>query len=112
MINRIRIVGKIAVVTATVEFNPLRQLRQLGKELESLGFEGSVLFDLLSVNGLSTNRFVSVEFDGHIFDRKSFSVESGVDPFLRNEQNSLIKENPGFLKDSVLSPAELNEFLH
>ncbi|WP_331353042.1 type II toxin-antitoxin system RnlB family antitoxin [Cellvibrio sp. UBA7671] len=112
MINRIRIVGNIAVVTANAEMNPLRHLSQLSKELESLRFKGSVLLDLLSVNGLTDNRFVSVEFDGHTFDRKSFSVESVVDPLLREEQNFLMKQDPSFLKDSVLTPAELSDFLH
>ncbi len=112
MIDKIRIVGKIAVITATAEFNPLRHMSQLSKELESLRFEGHVLLDLLSVNGLAENRFVSVEFDGHAFDRRSLSVESAIDPLLREEQNSLIKQNPSFLQDSVLTPSELNDFLH
>jgi hypothetical protein len=112
MISRIRIVGNIAVITATAEFNPLRHFRQLGKELEALGFNGHVLLDLLSVNGLADNRFVSVEFDGQSFDRKSLCVESVIDQALREEQNFLIKQNPNFLKDSVLTPSELNDFLH
>lgn len=112
MINKIRIIGKIAVVTASAEFHPLRQLSQLANELKAVGFKGHVLFDLLSVNGLSSNRFVSVEFNGNAFDRSSLSVESSIDPSLQEEQNTLIKKNPNFLKDSVLSQFEINEFLH
>lgn len=112
MINKIRIVGKIAVITATAEFNPLRHFHQLSKELEALKFNGHVLFDLLSVNGLTYNRFVSAEFDGRSFDRKSLSVESVVDPTLQKEQNYLIKQSPNFLNDSVLTPSEINDILH
>ena len=62
MIKKIRIVGEIAVVTATPQFHPLRQLDQVSAELDKLNFEGSVLFDLLAVNGLADNRFVSIKF--------------------------------------------------
>ena len=71
----IRIVGKVAVITATDNFHPLRNLSTLSEQLESSRFKGSVLFDLLSVNGLSENRFASMEFKDGSFDRKSFCIE-------------------------------------
>ena len=78
MIKKVRIVGKVAVVTATADFHPLRQLKQLTTELHSLGFEGVVLFDLLAVNGLTPNRFASMKYSKYGFDRASFEVESDV----------------------------------
>ena len=112
MIDRIRIVGGVAVVTATGTFHPLRQLKGLAKELEALSFEGHVLFDLLAVNGLSENRFLSMKFDGTTFDRSSFSIESKIDQKIRSEQDSLAKHDDDFLLGSVLSTAEIEKFVH
>lgn len=112
MIKIVRIVGEIAVVTATADFHPLRQLKQLTKELRSLGFEGMVLFDLLAVNGLTPNRFVSMKFDENGFERASFAVESEVNSSIKSEQDSLTKSDHTFLLGSVLSSSELEKFTH
>lgn len=108
----IRVVGKIAVITAIPEFHPLRNLSKLEIELDKVNFEGSVLFDLFSVNGLSNNRFASLEFKDGKFDRDSFSVETSVPCSLLDEQDLLIKNSPEILKGSILSSEELNNFLH
>jgi hypothetical protein len=112
MIKKIRIVGEIAVVTATADFHPLRQLKQLAKELGSLGFEGGVLFDLLAVNGLAPNRFASMKFTGSGFERASFAVESDVNSSIKSEQDSLAKSDQTFLLGSVLSSSEREKFIH
>jgi len=112
MIKTVRIVGDVAVVTATAEFHPLRQLKQLTTELRNLGFEGMVLFDLLVVNGLAPNRFASMRFDQNRFNRKSFSVESEVSATIKSEQDSLAKSDQTFLLGSVLSSSELQKFTH
>ena len=112
MIKRIRIVGEVAVVTATADFHPLRQLKQLAKELGSLGFEGEVLFDLLAVNGLTPNRFASMKFGSHGFERTSFAVESEVSSSIQSEQDLLAKSDKTFLLGSVLSSSELEKFIH
>lgn len=112
MINRIRIIGEIAVVTATADFHPLRQLKQLAKELGSLGFEGGVLFDLLAVNGLTPNRFASMRFGKNGFERTSFAIESDVNSSIKNEQDLLVKSDETFLLGSVLSSCELRQFMH
>lgn len=112
MIKKIRIVGEIAVVTATADFHPLRQLKQLTNELASLGFEGVVLFDLLAVNGLEQNRFISMRFSRNDFERSSFAVESEVDSSIKSEQDVLVKNDPLFLLGSVLSSSEIEKFVH
>ncbi len=112
MIKTVRIVGDIAVVTATPDFHPLRQLKQLTKELGSLGFEGLVLFDLLAVNGLAPNRFASMKFGKNGFERASFAVESEVSSNIKNEQDSIAKSDQTFLLGSVLSSSELQKFTH
>jgi hypothetical protein len=112
MIQKIRIIGEIAVVTATAEFHPLRQLGQLTAELESLCFEGAVLFDLLAVNGLEENRFASMKFNKSKFDRSSFALESDVNPSIKNEQDTIAKQDQNFLLGSVLSSSEIEKFTH
>jgi len=112
VIKIVRIVGEVAVVTATADFHPLRQLKHLTKELNSLGFEGVVLFDLLVVNGLAPNRFASMKFDKGGFERASFAVESDVTSNIKNEQDSLARSEQAFLLGSVLSSSELEKFTH
>ena len=112
MIKRIRIVGEIAVVTATADFHPLRQLKLLTKELVSLRFEGGVLFDLLAVNGLAPNRFASMKFGTNGFERASFAIESDVRSSIKSEQDFLAKSDQTFLLGSVLSSSELEKFVH
>ena len=112
MIKKIRVIGRIAVVTATAEFHPLRQLKQITAELDQLRFEGEVLFDLLAVNGLAENRFASMKFVEHKFDRSTFKVESNVTPTIRDEQDSIAKQDQTFLLGSVLSFSEIEKFTH
>jgi len=112
MIKKIRIVGEVAVVTATADFHPLRQLKQLADELGSLSFEGVVLFDLLAVNGLAENRFISMKFGRNKFERSTFAIESEVSSKIQTEQDALAKNDDSFLLGSVLSVSELERFLH
>ena len=112
MIKKIRIIGAIAVVTATPDFHPLRELKQLTSELDNLQFEGSVLFDLLVVNGLAENRFASMKFTKRKFNRSTFALESEVNPSIRDEQDTLAKQDHTFLLGSVLSSEEVQKFTH
>lgn len=112
MIKKIRVIGRIAVVTATAEFHPLRQLTQIAAELDQLRFCGEVLFDLLAVNGLSENRFASMKFVEHKFHRSTFAVESNISQSIIDEQDSIAKQDQTFLLGSVLSSGELEKFMH
>jgi hypothetical protein len=103
-------VGGIAVVTATADFHPLRQLKQLTSELEHLHFEGMVLFDLLAVNGLAENRFASMKFTGQNFDKSTFAVESEINQNIKSEQDTIAKQDHTFLLGSVLSSSEIEKF--
>ena len=112
MIQKIRIIGEVAVVTATADFHPLRELTSLASELENLNFEGAVLFDLLAVNGLAENRFASIRFHKSKFDRSSFAVESDVNSSIKNQQDTLAQKDQNFLLGSVLSSREIKKFTH
>lgn len=112
MIQKIRVVGGVAVVTATSTFHPLRMINNLASDLKLIGFEGTVLFDLLAVNGLAENRFASMKFTGQEFDKSTFAVETSVNPNIREEQDSLAKRDETFLLGSVLSASEVDSFSH
>jgi hypothetical protein len=111
MIDTIRIIGEIAMVTATADFHPLREIKLLTSKLASLSFEGTVLFDLLSVNGLAPNRFASMRFGKNGFDRSSFAVEGHVSSAIQEEQDLMARSNQAFLLGSVLSSSELKSFM-
>lgn len=111
MIDTVRIIGEVAVVTATADFHPLREIRSLTSTLRSLGFQGIVLFDLLSVNGLSPNRFASMRFENNGFDRSSFSVEANVSTDIQERQDLMARSDQEFLHGSVLSSRELKRFM-
>lgn len=102
----------MAVVTASADFHPLRQINQLTKELSDLHFEGIVLFDLLAVNGLTPNRFASMKFHRDQFERASFEIETEVSSSIQSEQDLLVKSDLTFLHGSVLSSSELAKFKH
>lgn len=112
MIQKIRIVGEMAIVTATADFHPLRKLKQLKTELDKLNFGGVVLFDLLAVNGLAENRFASMKFINGEFARSSFSLESNVNRSIKDEQDTFAKQDQTFLLGSVLSTSEIEKFTH
>ncbi|MER2514272.1 MAG: type II toxin-antitoxin system RnlB family antitoxin [Nitrosomonas ureae] len=111
MTPRIRVIGEVALVTANAEFNPLHQLKILTQELETFGFQGHVLFDLLAVNGQAGNRFVKIVFNGHKFDKNSLAIETNVSQSIKDEQNLSFRNDMAFLKASVLSSQEIDDFL-
>lgn len=111
--NKIRFITEplVAVVTAYGDYNPLQNLKSIGDELQVAGFKGVVVFDLLSCNGLSSNRFVKLFYDGSKFDRSTFCVVNNVDKNLLNQQDEFFRAHPQLLISSVLSRTEVDHFL-
>lgn len=100
----------IIVITALNDYNPLQKLNDIAAELSAINFNGKVIFDLLYTNGNSNNRFVGLSFDGHKFDRTSFSVIYDIDDIINQEQNDLFCKHPSLLKESVLSSSDISLF--
>ena len=98
--------GRFVVITATADFSPMKQLKQLSSKLHDMGFSGSVVFDLLYTNGLAYNRFVEINFDGTAFDRNSLNIIEHIDYNLKNEQDDFFRSAPDILAGTVLSEAE------
>lgn len=110
--NKLRVVepARVAVVTASGDYNPIQNLTKIGFELNKIKFKGSVVFDLLSFNGLSNNRFVQITFNDEGFDRASFCVLNNCDKLIVDEQDLFFKSHPNLLSSSVLSELELSHF--
>lgn len=102
--------SKMAVVTAHDDYNPMQHLKKIGSELNSLKFKGIVLFDLLSTNGLTDNRFVKIIFNGIEFDRASFCVVEKIDESIKEEQDKIFRSQPRLLHSTVLSNYEVGNF--
>lgn len=100
----------VAVVTASPDFNPLNKLVALGNCLKELRYSGDVVFDLLVTNGLSSNRFVTIRFNGSAFDRSSFQVTDQVDCYIKTVQDIYFHAHPDLLASSVLSTEEIKHF--
>lgn len=108
--NLIRIVNNIAVVTATADYDPLHKLSNLEVELKKYKFEGTVLFDLLCINGLCDNRFIELLFNGREFNRTSYKVKISIDTKLKSHQDNYFYSHPHILNSSVLSSKEVKYF--
>jgi hypothetical protein len=51
-------------------------------------------------------------FTGHKFDKSSFVVETEINPTIKNEQDTIAKQDHTFLLGSVLSSSEIEKFTH
>ncbi|EKO3562710.1 TPA: type II toxin-antitoxin system RnlB family antitoxin [Vibrio fluvialis] len=86
----------------------MHELDKIARDLSTFDFKGTVVFDLLCVNGLSRNRFVSIEFDNEFLrsTKKPFKSES-----LEDAQKDFYSNNMDFLRASVLMPDSIPTFL-
>ncbi|EOX4467705.1 type II toxin-antitoxin system RnlB family antitoxin [Vibrio alginolyticus] len=105
----LRTLGNKLVVSSVCYESPLHNLPELAKTIKSINFHGEVVFDLLCVNGLSRNRFVSMLFDSS-FDRSSKRPLSSNE--LEVAQSKFYKSHPDFLYSSVLPKEQISCFLN
>lgn len=92
--------------TATVySTNYLRldeYLEELTIQLKEKTFKGNVMFDLLLSNGMSTNRFVELVFDGQEFDKKSFKIIKANTEIINNSFD-FYNEHTNLLDNGILT---------
>lgn len=98
--------SKILVVSSINYISPIRELALLTQELKIKHYSGEVVFDLLCVNGNNPNRFISIQFDGDLFDRSSTSPISKPETELVKSQTSFYKKHSKFIANSVLPQDE------
>lgn len=99
----LRSMGDKFVVSSTSFASPLQELLEIAAELKIKQYSGEVLFDLLCVNGISDNRFVTILFDGVRFDRRTVKrFEKSALSFVKS-QDDFYKLHPAYIANSVLS---------
>lgn len=99
------------IVTAMSDFVLGAYLRQADAALQIERFTGLVIFDLLVCNGMSSNRFIAVDFVDGMFDDKSCRVYQPDDEFITH-QHQYFLAHPDLITSSVLSSVEQANFLN
>jgi len=99
------------ICTATPGINPVHEFNTIGQDLKAVGFNGTIIFDLLCCNGLSTNRFIRAHISDGVIDRSSLEVASNLADDLLNHQNEYMRAHPSFVRHSVLSSVQVKQFL-
>lgn len=86
------------------------QVKEIEKSLVLVGFEGVVIFDLLLSNGYSSNRFIVYYCDG--FTLKDPTTYETIDSKFMKISSYFFRQNPDFVKASVLSETQKKELLN
>ena len=94
------------VVFATSYENPINQLDDIENELRNKKYSGEVLFDLLLCNGMSSNRYLVMNFDGEYFDVFSSKVIKNLSKVTERYLYNYFKDKPLQIKNSVLPKAQ------
>lgn len=95
------------LVLATSFEDPLDNIAFIELDLKSLGIRGNVLFDMLGQVGNSSERFISILFNGQNFDNKTFSfVAIPKNDMLRKNTLEFFLENLDCLDASILTATD------
>lgn len=84
--------------------SPTCWLDSINDELAALNIRGSVIFDLLLVNGNGNRRYAKAKFDGHTLDIAKMQTVV-VDPEVSAASYDYFHNNPHLLDNSILSKA-------
>ena len=75
----------------------------LETELKDQKARGRILLDLLLSNGLRSERFISLFFDGQCLDLNSYKVENCIDSKIEDYCSKYYRSQPHLLENSVLT---------
>lgn len=104
--------NNIAIFTATrFDYDVAPGLRTAMDPLIVDNFVGRAVFDLVVCNGLNSNRFISVDFDGEKFTENTCGIYNP-DPEFLASANQVLVDHPDWITNSVLSQAEQANFLN
>jgi hypothetical protein len=94
------------VVFATSYENPVGELDEIEYDLATKKYSGIVLFDLLLCNGMNSNRYIEMVFDGEHFDIFTSRVLKKPSEMIEEFINQYLKNKPLLLQNSVLPNAQ------
>ncbi len=94
-------------IVCSVDYSrPDEYLQEVERDLAKREYSGAVLFDLMLCNGLGSNRFVSMPFDGNDFDGRGVTTLPTVDNKVMKRQMEFYRNHPALLSQSVLTRAQ------
>mgnify|MGYP001034930265 CR=1 FL=1 len=94
------------IVIAISYVNPMDEIDYIANDLKEKGCCGKIIFDLLLCNGLNSNRYLELYFDGNVFD--IFSAKK-----IKIENEMVVKElnmymiQRGYLDKGILQHAQI-----
>ncbi len=99
------------IVSSTSYINPLESLHNIAKDIMKAQYSGEVVFDLLCANGESSNRFISIIFNGESFEYNTVKQIDNPCASLVLEQNKFYRLNKEFIKCSVLPKSDRKQYI-
>lgn len=94
------------VVVATSYENPIEEIETIEYELNNKQYCGKILFDLLLCNGMNSNRYIEMEFNGVYFDMTSSTIIKKISESIEKVIYQYFKDRPSLVENSVLSNAQ------
>ncbi|MCL1039231.1 type II toxin-antitoxin system RnlB family antitoxin [Shewanella submarina] len=96
---------KYTYVSMSTDFcRPDDYISELENELQTLEYEGKVVFDLLLSNGLKEDRYFSAEFDGRRFVVSSFRTMTSICSEISSMSSAFYRDNYNLVsKNAILS---------
>ena len=91
------------IVFSVCYISPIENYRKIEEEL--VGHQGTILFDLLLSNGLSSNRYITAEYSEGKFDLMSFKELVNPPYELKLISTYFYQKHSNFLENSVLPSA-------
>lgn len=92
-----------AIIFSTDYISPIEELSEIENELRENKYMGTIIFDLLLINGNSENRFIEAFFDGMSFDRKSFKIADKLPCMINDLSSEFYYNNLYLVENSRLS---------
>lgn len=91
------------IVFSTSYINPMDEMGALEKDLQGLGAQGIILFDLLLSHGDNPDRYYEAFFDGKYLDMDSLKNVQSVTKGIKNISSDFYYSHKQLLNNSVLT---------
>lgn len=86
--------------------SPLDNIKEVETDLKNRGIKGLIIFDLLLCVGFSSNRYVSIEFNGENLDISTSKILNTVSSDIKEESKNFYFYNSELLENSILNKAQ------